>query len=110
VTRERFPVVAGHSAPIVVQLIDLDSASGTDPLDLSQANTFSATARNLDSDADTTLSVTLNDAATGKVDLDASPLPAAEYAVQITFSDTAGDTHIYPSSGDGFRLIVHPAY
>jgi hypothetical protein len=109
-SRERFPLVAGHEAPITVQLINLDSDSGTDPLDLSQANTFEGEARDLETEQDTSLSVSVTDAPNGKVGVDASPLDAGEYALQISFLDTSGQKHIYPSSGDGFRLVVNPAY
>jgi len=108
--RARFDLVAGHEAPCLIALIDIDTGTGDGPLDLSQANTFTGHARLVTGGATTDLPVTVQaPPADGIVAVDASALAAGEYLLQIGFTDTAGRDHRYPSDGDGFRLAVHEA-
>lgn len=109
--RDRYPMVAGSSAPVTVQMIDLDSDSGVDALPLTQAHSFEGRAKPLGvPGAAVQVPATLADGVSGRVTLDASALAVGEYAVQVAFTDTAGRRHVYPSDGDGFRLDVREAY
>jgi hypothetical protein len=108
--RERFSVVAGQTAPVIVSLVEIDSDSGTDRFPVDQANSYEGRAQPVEGGATVTLPASLESASEQTLALDASALPEGEHAVQIRLQDSAGRLHIAPSDGDGFRLQVKPAY
>ena len=109
--RNLVKIVRGSTAPIEVQLIDVDSDSGEDPEPLTGAHSFTGTARHLADGDDVTLIVELIDAASGKLRLTYGEFPkTGVYGVQVEYRDAAGRLHIVPTDGDSYRIEVVERY
>ena len=111
--RSLVKIVLGSTAPIDVQLIDVDSDSGEDPQPLTGAHSFTGTARHLEDGDDVALTVELVDAATGKLRLthaEAAFTKTGTYGVQVEYRDAAGRLHIVPTDGDSYRIVVVERY
>lgn len=113
-------IVAGSSSPLVIQLAKADDPTGKAGIDLSGASTFSAKARDVDTGVvvDFTAVAALPTFLDADGDVDPSSMGRVEmtytttsfdagtYVVQITFLDSSGTTHTYPSDGTSLKLRV----
>ena len=105
--RNLVKIVKGSTAPIDVQLIDVDSDSGEDPEPLTGAHGLAGTAQHLEDGDDVTLIVELIDAPAGKLRLTHGDFPkTGVYGVQVEYRDAAGRLHIVPTDGDSYGLEV----
>jgi hypothetical protein len=110
--RARHNKVMGSTAPISVQLTNLDSTTGTAPVDLTNCNSFTAKARRIDVRGGVTVTLTADpvDMPNGRVDLFGVFPEVGEYAVQVEFKDADDQLHIYPNDGRGLRVAVAERY